>query len=72
MSAGFRKGHPINRIQNSNQLSKFAWYGIVVYNRLPELILLLSGRVVYADPCGRSPAEIVGSNPTGGMDVCLL
>jgi hypothetical protein len=20
----------------------------------------------------RSPAEIVGSNPTGGMDVCLL
>ena len=22
--------------------------------------------------CGRSPAEIVGSNPTGGMDVCLL
>ena len=22
--------------------------------------------------CGRSPAGIVGSNPTGGMDVCLL
>ena len=22
--------------------------------------------------CGRLPAEIVGSNPTGGMDVCLL
>ena len=22
--------------------------------------------------CGRSPAEIVGSNPTGGMDVCLV
>ena len=21
---------------------------------------------------GRSPAETVGSNPTGGMDVCLL
>jgi len=21
---------------------------------------------------GRAPAEIVGSNPTGGMDVCLL
>ena len=21
--------------------------------------------------CGRSPAEIVGSNPTGGMDGCL-
>ena len=22
--------------------------------------------------CGRSPAEIMGSNPTGGMDICLL
>ena len=22
--------------------------------------------------CGRSPAEIPGSNPSGGMDVCLL
>ena len=22
--------------------------------------------------CGRSTAENVGSNPTGGMDVCLL
>ena len=22
--------------------------------------------------CGRSPADIVGSNPTGGMDVFLL
>ena len=23
-------------------------------------------------PCGSSPAEILGSNPTGGMDICLL
>ena len=22
--------------------------------------------------CGPSPAEIVGSNPTGGIDICLL
>jgi hypothetical protein len=22
--------------------------------------------------CGRSPAEIVGSNPTGVIDICLL
>ena len=22
--------------------------------------------------CGRSPAEIVGSNPTGSMDVCMF
>jgi hypothetical protein len=25
-----------------------------------------------AEVYGRSPAAIVGSNPTGGMDVCLL
>jgi len=25
-----------------------------------------------AQVCGRSPAEIVGSNPTGEMSVCLL
>jgi hypothetical protein len=25
-----------------------------------------------AQVCGRSPAEIVSSNPPGGMDVCLL
>jgi len=25
-----------------------------------------------ASVCGRSPAEIVGSNPAGGMDVCFL
>ena len=26
----------------------------------------------YLGYCGRSPVEIVGSNPTGGMDICLL
>ena len=25
-----------------------------------------------AGPSGRAPAEIMGSNPTGVMDVCLL
>jgi len=28
--------------------------------------------VIILTVCGRSPAEIVGSNPTGSMDVCLL
>ena len=41
----------------------------------------LAGLEIYLcrsqQPCGRSPAEIVGSNPTGGMDVfscecCML
>jgi hypothetical protein len=31
----------------------------------------LAGRIDRA-VFGRSPAEIAGSNPTGGMDVCLL
>jgi hypothetical protein len=25
----------------------------------------------YINVCGRSPTEIAGSNPTGGMDICL-
>ena len=28
--------------------------------------------IIFAGPNGRSPVEIVGSNPTGVMDVCLL
>ena len=43
--------------------------------------IVRSSRVLYSGCClwyfvlwvyGRSPAEIVGSNPTAGMDVCLL
>ena len=30
------------------------------------------GRAIKALVCGRSPAEIVGSNTIEGMDVCLL
>jgi hypothetical protein len=35
---------------------------------------LITLRFVHlaADPCGRTLAGIVGSNPTGDMDVCLL
>ena len=39
---------------------------------------LSSGRTTKILLCGEfynfffSPAEIVGSNPTGGMDICLL
>ena len=37
------------------------------------LIAAASGCAVWGVGLfGRSPAEIVGSNPTGGMDVCLL
>ena len=38
------------------------------FPHLPVPVALRSKAWVF----GRSPAEIVGSNPTGGMDVCLL
>ena len=31
-----------------------------------------AGRYLQTIAAGRSPAEIVGSNPTGSMDICLL
>ena len=40
----------------------------IIYPKLPVPV---AGRS-KAWVCGLSPAEIVGSNPTGGMDVCLL
>jgi hypothetical protein len=40
--------------------------------RIFILICFVCTSVRTAGPCGRSPAEIVGSNPTGDMDVCLL
>jgi hypothetical protein len=41
---------------------------VVIITALPVPVAALSTAQVY----GRSPAEIVDSNPTGGMDVCLL
>ena len=52
------------------------WYSLLLLGYKPvQHITVLntvgagpSGRAVF----GRSPAEIVGSNPTRGMDICLL
>ena len=33
---------------------------------------LIKSDVSRRAACGRSPTDIVGSNPTGGMDICLL
>jgi hypothetical protein len=35
-------------------------------------ILPMSTSILMAGPSSRSPVDIVGSNLTGGMDVCLL
>ena len=40
-----------------------------------DRIQLYLQHLVFVTPLlrqGRSPAEILGSNPTGGMDICLL
>ena len=53
----------------------------VVYKIALEQVLSLNTSVSLPVPvtvrskalvCSHSPVEIVGSNPTGGMDVCLL
>ena len=51
----------------------------MVRSKIPELLrrsALICNSFIYdqlgAGPSGRAVAEIVGSNPTGDMDVCLL
>ena len=41
---------------------------ILYFRIMPVTVAARSKALVY----GRSPAEIVGSIPAGGMDVCLL
>jgi len=41
---------------------------ILLYHQYTLLLAGPSGHALY----GRSPAEIVGSNRAGGIDVCLL
>jgi hypothetical protein len=43
-------------------------YSFISCMYVPVLVAVRSKALV----CGRSLAEIVGSNPTRGMDVCLL
>ena len=38
----------------------------------PILDVSRSHTTTHHSRCGRSPAEILGSNPTGGIDICLL
>ena len=53
---------------------------LVFFSKRDVLICIFSGlnrlsqwpRGLRRAACGRSPAEILGSNPTGGMDICLL
>ena len=53
----------------SQTLAKWPFMNIFMYH---FILAGPIGRAVKVWVFGRSPAEIVGSNPTGGMDVCLL
>jgi hypothetical protein len=44
-------------------------FGFVVFNNLKPVPVAARSKSWV---CGRSPAEIVGSNPSGDMFVCLL
>jgi hypothetical protein len=43
-----------------------------LHNRMYHLKARKWETKAYKSLTGRSPVEIVGSNPTGGMDICLL
>ena len=54
---------------NFNLLPRVLFYALFPFISIFLFIILsLSRRAA----CGRSPAEMVGSNSTGGMDICLL
>jgi len=44
-------------------------YVIIGFNNQFITLILLLYKLVYEL---HSPAEILGSNPTGGMDICML
>ena len=55
---------PVNRVQQTERRIKWRDYEPIV----PVPVAARSKTYVFI----RSPAEIVGSNPTGAMDVLLL
>ena len=49
-------------------LNKFGH--IAIYSTILHVSLVAMTARSKAEDCGHSPAETVGSNPTGAMDVC--
>ena len=62
---GFHTGTPAARYKVVN----LQCLGIVIFKNVQPVPVAARCKVWV---CGRSPVGIVGSNPTGGMDVCLL
>ena len=61
------RGNPSSGVQGAKPLF-FQNFHLKNTHKLPVPVAARS----KAKVCGRSTAEIVGSNPTGDMDVCLL
>ena len=69
----------IRTITNKHTTEEFYYVSVKIHYK--SLILLAVKTIKLPVPmaarskayvCGSSPAEIVGSNTAGGMDVCLL
>ena len=65
MEIFFRKRVLVCSMEKFNNQKHFFF----VYFAIHQLLNPVTARS-KALVCGRSPAEIVGSSPTGGMDVC--
>ena len=75
--------HPLSGVQRTgrttverdftvNDHQDFRFPSFADNERIESVIILIFAYYYYYYFCGRSPAEIVGSNPTGGMDICML
>ena len=66
--------HPESMYDGSHSIRPYSpvWITITPDNHITTFCDLTFVQVCYEAPNGRSPAEIVGSNPTGDMDACLL
>ena len=65
----------IQQDKDKNKIKFFSDDVIIIYKKKEEYGWSLPGPVAARSKAyvfGRSPAEIVGSNSTRGMDVCLL
>jgi len=67
LSSSLQKDIPL-RVKILWEDGKFQNFGTIVTSQ--KAIPLAAPSKAWV--CGRSPADIVGSNPAGGMDVCLL
>ena len=69
------------RVKSLTLISRIRVKSLTLINRIRVKLLTLISRIRVKSlthdlsrraACDRWPAEIVGSNPTGGMDICLL